>query len=114
MSFATLLRPSVTADLALQDFQAGTKQTTAERADRIRKYAGEFEAMLLANLYKDMQHSLGGLPTAADPGADAFTDMGVHALATGLVAGGGIGIAKLLIQHLIPKGAMSDTASPQK
>jgi len=40
--------------------------------------------------------------------------MGVHALATGLVAGGGIGIAKLLIQHLIPKGAMSDAASPQK
>jgi len=109
MSVSTLLRPTISTDLALQDLQLGTKQTAGGRADKIRKYAGEFEAMLLANLYKDMQHSLGGLPADEDPGADTLSDMGVHALATGLVAGGGIGIAKLLIQHLIPKGGTSAT-----
>ncbi len=113
MSMSTLLRPSVTADLALQEIQAGTKQTADGKAEKIRKYAGEFEASLLASLYKDMQHSLGGLSADQDPGADTLTDMGVHALATGLVAGGGIGIAKLLIQHLIPKGAASGVATPQ-
>jgi Rod binding domain-containing protein len=113
MSISTLLRPSVTADLALQEVQAGTKQTAGGKAEKIRKYAGEFEASLLANLYKDMQHSLGGLPADQDPGADTLTDMGVHALAAGIVAGGGIGIANLLIQHFLPKGATSGATTPE-
>jgi Rod binding domain-containing protein len=112
MSFSTLLRPSVTADLALQEFQAGTKQISGGRAEKIRKYAREFEADLLANLYKGMQNSLGGIPNE-DPGADTFTDMGVHALAEGIVAGGGIGIANMLIQHLLPKGGSNGAAKPQ-
>jgi len=108
MSISTLLvRPGTILDLALQDIQAGPRQTAGGGEDKIRKYAGEFEASLLANLYKDMQHGLGGLPADEDPGADTFTDMGIQALAAGLVAGGGIGIAKLLIQNLIPKAAAS-------
>ena len=112
MSISTLLRPSITPDLAFQEVQAGTKQTAGEKAEKIRKYAGEFEASLLANLYKGMQHSLGALTDDGDPGADTLTDMGVHALATGIVAGGGVGIAKLLIQHLVPKAAGSGAAKP--
>lgn len=112
MSFSTLITPTVAADFALQKLQAGTKPASGGREEKLRKYAGEFEADLLASLYKGMQNSLGGT-SDDDPGADTFTDMGVHALATGLVAGGGIGIAKLLIQHLIPKGASGGAANPQ-
>jgi Rod binding domain-containing protein len=113
MSFSTLITPTVAADFALQKLQAGTKPAGGgSREEKLRKYAGEFEADLLANLYKGMQNSLGGT-SDDDPGADTLTDMGVHALATGLVAGGGIGIAKLLIQHLIPKGASGGAAKPQ-
>jgi len=103
MSFSISLRPSITADFALRDVQGATKLAAGSQEEKIRKYAGEFEAMLLADLYKDMQNSL-GLPADEDPGADTLQDMGIHALATGLAAGGGIGIANLLIQHLIPKG----------
>jgi len=106
MSFSTLLRPGITADLALQP---AIGPTEGGRAEKIRKYAGEFEATLLANLYKDMEHSLGGSPTDEDPGADTLSDMGIHALATGLVSGGGIGIAKLLIQYLSQKGDTNST-----
>ena len=113
MSFSTLLKPSIAADFALQDVPSGTKQDAGSKAEKIRKYAGEFEATLLANLYKDMQHSLGELPAAQDPGADTLTDMGVHALAAGLVAGGGVGIAKLLIQSLLPKITGSNAGKPQ-
>ncbi len=102
MSSSNLLTPTVNASWALQDVQSGSKQTAGGKADKIRKYAGEFEANLLANLYKDMQHSM-GVSGDEDPGSDTLSDMGVHALTQGIVAGGGIGIAKLLIQHLIPK-----------
>ena len=91
----------------MEGVQAGTKPASGGKEEKIRKYAQEFEASLLSNLYKDMEHSLGELPGDEDPGAGTFTDMGVHALATGIVAGGGIGIAKLLIQHLVPKKAPS-------
>jgi Rod binding domain-containing protein len=103
MSNTNVIGPKGSADLLLEGAQAGTKQVSSGRAEKIRKYAREFEANLLANLYKDMQHSLGGLGDE-DPGGDTLRDMGVHALAQGIVAGGGIGIANLLIQHLMPKG----------
>jgi Rod binding domain-containing protein len=113
MSYTNVIGPKGSADLLLEGTQAGTKQVSSGRAEKVRKYAREFEANLLANLYKDMQHSLGGLPGDEDPGADTLTDMGVHALAAGIVAGGGIGIANLLIHHLMPKGDIGTvTESP--
>lgn len=114
MSFSSTLRPMVIADSSMDGVQAGTKKISADKAEKVKKYAKEFEANLLGNLYKDMQHSLGGAPDDSDPGADTLTDMGVHALSMGVVAGGGIGIANLLIQHLIPKGAAADVTNGKK
>lgn len=113
MSFSTILRPIVAADSSLDQLQAGAKQISSGKAEKVKKFAKEFEANLLGSLYKDMQHSLGGA-TDDDPGADTLTDMGVHALATGIVAGGGIGIANLLIQHLIPKGSTAEVPNSAK
>lgn len=113
MSFSTILRPIVTADSSLDGLQAGAKQISSSKAEKVKKFAKEFEANLLGSLYKNMQHSLGGA-SDEDPGADTLTDMGVHALATGIVAGGGIGIANLLIQHLIPKGSATEGTNSQK
>jgi len=113
MSYPNVIRAKVNADLLLEGVQAGTKQISSGKAEKIRKYAREFEANLLASLYKDMQHSLGGLPGDEDPGADTLTDMGVHALATGITAGGGIGIDNLLIQHLMPKGNTASATKPE-
>lgn len=104
MTLSTLLQPNVSPDLLTQQVQDGSQPNPNSKTEKIRKYAGEFEANLLANLYKDMQHSLGEVPGQEDPGADTLMDMGIHALASGISAAGGIGIANLLIQHLIPKG----------
>jgi len=103
MSISALLRPNTNTDLLLQQIQTDPKEVASGKAEKIRKYAGEFEANLLASLYKDMQHSLGDVPDQDDPGGDTLTDMGIHALATGISAAGGIGIANLLIQHLVSK-----------
>jgi len=114
VQLSTLLKPNVASDLLLQQVQDGAKPTPNTKAEKIRKYAGEFEANLLANLYKDMQHSLGQAPGEEDPGADTLADMGIHALATGISAAGGIGIANLLIRHLISKGTPAATVGPQE
>ena len=113
MSLSTLLQPNLNADLLLQQGQTATDQASSTRTEKIRKYAGEFEANLLAKLYKDMQHSLGEVPGQSDPGADTLMDMGIHALATGISAAGGIGIANLLIQHLVSKTSATPAAGTQ-
>ena len=69
MSFSTILRPIVTADSSLDGVQAGAKQISGGKAEKVKKFAKEFEANLLGSLYKDMQHSLGE-QTDEDPGAD--------------------------------------------
>lgn len=113
MSFSTILRPIVTADSTVDLVPAGARQISGGKVEKVKKFAKEFEANLLGSLYKDMRHSLGE-ETDEDPGADSLTDMGVRALATGIVAGGGIGIANLLIQHLIPKGTTAEITNSQK
>ena len=113
MDLSALGKPKVDVDSVFEGVLAGTKPTPGDKEGKIRKYAQEFEATLLAKLYKDMQHSLSELPGDEDPGADTLTDMGVHALATGIVAGGGIGIANLLIQRLVSKGARSSDTKSQ-
>jgi Rod binding domain-containing protein len=112
MSYSTLLRPSLPTDLSLEGVQNGSKQISGSRADKIRKYAREFEADLLAKVYDGMQRSLGAVPgEEEDPGADTLMDMGIHALTAGIVAGGGLGIANLLIRRLIPQ---QDTSGATK
>jgi len=103
MSSATGIQSHADADLLWQQVQAGNTQPSGDKTAKIRKYAQEFEANFLSKFYQEMQHSLGEAEGESDPGHDTLTDLGVHALAMGLSAAGGVGIANLLIQHLIPK-----------
>jgi len=110
MTFSAGIRPNTDADLLWQEVQAGQKQTSGGQTAKIRKYAQEFEANLLSKFYQEMQHSLGDVEGESDPGSDTLTDLGVHALAMGISAVGGVGIANLLVQHLTSKGG---PATPQ-
>ena len=112
MSNSTFVKPLLPGNWYLDEVQNGTKQISGSKADKIRKYAREFEADLLAKIYEGMEHSLGAVPGEEDPGADTLMDLGVHALTTGIVAGGGIGIANLLIRHLLPQGNPTGAAQP--
>src|ERR1035438_3449911 len=114
MSFSTILRPSIATESILDGANARAQQMSSGKAEKVKKFAKEFEANLLGSLYKDMRHSLGGATEDEDPGADTLADMGVHALATGIVAGGGIGIANLLIQKLIPQARTKGVESSEK
>lgn len=69
-------------------------------AQKIKAAAQEFEGLLLASLLKDFKLGLGGLPGQECLGVGAYGDFASEALAGGLAAAGGVGLADLLVTAL--------------
>lgn len=79
--------------------------TPAPPAGKTGKAAREFESLLLTSLFDSLQKSFAFDPQDETPGAGDYRLMGTRALAEAVAAGGGIGIAQLILQHLhAPKG----------
>ena len=77
-------------------------QATAAAAEpprKLTKAAQEFEAILLSNWLEKLQESFAGQDDGSDPAHSTLASMGTQAIASALAARGGIGIAKLLLQH---------------
>jgi len=71
-------------------------------ARKLRKAAGEFEAMLLAKWWTSMKQSgLSGGEEDTDPGKDTLDQMGVQAMCAGVAKAGGLGIAAILVRSLL-------------
>lgn len=93
-------------ELAAVLSRAGDPQTTdlkTASADRKRvtKAALDFEGLLLANWLQAVDEgnrALAGNEESA--GAETMGAMGMQALASGLAARGGIGLARMLLAHL--------------
>ena len=67
------------------------------------KAAREFEATLIASLFESMEKTFATVPGEDQlAGADDYNYMGTHALAEGIAARGGFGIARLLTPNLYP------------
>jgi Rod binding domain-containing protein len=65
------------------------------------KAAREFEANLIGSLLESMEKSFANLPGESTlPGTDNYNYMGTQALAEGLAARGGFGIAAMISRHL--------------
>jgi len=68
---------------------------------KIRHAAQEFEGVLLNTLLSSLEKTFATLPgTKLETGADQFQSLGAQALASGLAARGGIGIADLIARSL--------------
>jgi Rod binding domain-containing protein len=81
-------------------------RTPAPPADKGEKAAREFESVLLTSLFDSLENSFAFDPKDETPGASDYRRMGAQALAGAVSAGGGIGIARLILRHLpAPKGA---------
>jgi len=65
-----------------------------------QKAARDFEAMLLTPVLDSLQTTFAGDPEDATPGASDYRLMGAQALASAIAAGGGIGVARLILSHL--------------
>ena len=70
-------------------------------AQKLRTAAGEFESMLLANLWKSMKSSFAASDDdPSDPAHDTLEDMGIQAMSSAVGKAGGLGIGKLILKHL--------------
>lgn len=67
------------------------------------KAARDFEANLIGSLLESMEKTFATLPGESTlAGADDYNYMGTQALAAGLAARGGFGIAAMIARHLPP------------
>ena len=75
--------------------------TAAKLPGRSANAAREFEANLIASLLESMEKTFATLPGESTvPGADDYNYLGTQALAEGLAARGGFGIAAMISRHL--------------
>jgi len=77
--------------------------TAAKLPGRGASAAREFEANLIGSLLESMEKTFATLPGESTiPGADDYNYLGTQALAEGLAARGGFGIAAMISRHLPP------------
>jgi Rod binding domain-containing protein len=70
-------------------------------ADRAAKAAREFEGLLLANWLQSVEEGIKAFAgDDDDSGSDTMGAVGVQAVAKGIAERGGIGLAKMLLDHL--------------
>jgi len=85
-----------------QSSGAASVSTPEAYAKRVVHAARQFEAVLLNSLLGSLEHSFSALPgKKADSVADNYHAMGMQALASSLAAGGGVGIANMIVRNLL-------------
>lgn len=71
--------------------------------------AAQFEAILVRQLLSDaFKPLLGSAGGEAMPGSDVYQYMITDVVSQSVAQGGGLGIAKMLVPQLTPKGAATD------
>jgi Rod binding domain-containing protein len=78
---------------------------------KLKNAAGEFESILLASLWKSMKQSFGSQETEADPAHGTLDDWGIEIMSSAVGKAGGLGLGKLILEHLAPK---ADGVSEEK
>lgn len=98
--------------LLLQGAQA---EAASREQHKIQKAGKDFESILLGSWLQGAEKSFaaapGGDDSENDGGKDQFMGMAMQQLATTLVNAGGIGIAKMITEHLQRRSSPSETAS---
>jgi Rod binding domain-containing protein len=76
------------------------KQTQNE-PEKAGQAAQEFEALLLASWLEEVQQGISALNhEEQEPGKNTTQAIGMQAIASGVAARGGLGLAKMLLKHL--------------
>lgn len=67
---------------------------------KTEKAAQDFEAVLLGSLLQSLQKAFSGFGEDGALGSGDYGYLGVQALASGMAANGGIGIARMILEQL--------------
>ncbi len=89
-------------DLLLQQAQSGSRSA---QSAKIEKAGRDFESILLGSWLQGAEQSFAAAPGGPsdddeDGGHDQFMGMAMQQLAGTLAASGGIGIGRMIVQHL--------------
>ena len=81
---------------------ANGPETPAQR--KLRQAAGQFESMLLSDLWKSMKSSFDDDDGSSDDaGHSTMDEMGIEAMCSAVGKAGGLGIGKMILRYLEPK-----------
>jgi|HubBroStandDraft_6_1064221.scaffolds.fasta_scaffold05152_4 Rod binding domain-containing protein len=85
-----------------------TAPASSLELQKLRKAAGEFEAMLLAHWWSAMKQSgFSESDDESDAGHDTLDQLGIQTMSNAVAMGGGLGIGAMLV-----RGLLSNSQSP--
>lgn len=111
MTAIDTLRPAVAA-VAQHSTAAAAGPPASPEEQKLRKAAGDFESILLASMWKSMKQSFGASESESDPAHGTLDDWGIEVMSGAVGRAGGLGISKLILQHLEPALKHSAQATP--
>jgi len=78
------------------------REATVDSPDRrkLRRAAQEFESILIAAWWKSASRSFSGLADEEEGGMQAFRDFGLEAMSLAIAQAGGLGIGRMMLEHL--------------
>ena len=81
-----------------------SKPVDSPEEQKLKKAAGDFESILLASMWKGMKESFGSSDSdnEADPAHGTLQDWGIEIMSGAVGKAGGLGIGKMILQHLEP------------
>jgi Rod binding domain-containing protein len=80
----------------------GARPQAATGTVKIRQAAQDFEALLLGSLLRTLEQTFSACPGDPHPaGSNDYAYLGTQALASGIAASGGLGIADLIVRNLM-------------
>lgn len=108
------------ANQVLKNARAATSVSAASKLDAKTEKAGkDFESVLLGSWLQQAESTFASVPGGdgeedEDAGKDSFQGIAMQALAGSLTASGGIGIAKMITQHLRTAQAQLNAVAAEK
>ncbi|MGH7868879.1 MAG: hypothetical protein ACREP9_14910 [Candidatus Dormibacteraceae bacterium] len=92
-----------TAPIAQNSVESSPKAAAdSQDHQKLEKAAGEFESILLASMWKSMKQSFGATEDESDPAHGTLDDWGIEIMSGAVGKAGGLGIGKLIVDHLEP------------
>jgi Rod binding domain-containing protein len=82
---------------------SGAAGSSSASSAKLRKAAGEFESMLLENLWKSMKETFTTPEDDSDPILQSFDDWAIHGMASAVGQAGGLGIKNMIVKYLEPR-----------
>jgi hypothetical protein len=70
---------------------------------KLYKECQQFEGVLIANLWNEMDEGVSMTDLGSDPGAATMEGLGIQSAANSVAGAGGVGIARILYDALAPR-----------